>query len=220
MVKDRLISYEEARAEGYVSADDVSRGKQDPSFFDCNFHPHDTNVDPNARGRLTAHHLRMAHELHSRFHGKTFAEIGGGRCWLTHLLQLYGEDARGYDISEWAVANSPATSGSMHVLNISREAVTPPAQIVDCHNVMGYLYDSEIDAGMQNLVASFTEHIGLDVVCEEAWLEATKVGWANNGRPYLRSRAWWDAKFTEHGLERVPTEVIPFPWQPYLYRKR
>jgi len=213
MVRDDVVSHSDALEHGYVSKDDVTRGRQDPAFFDADFH------HPERRGRLNVHHLELATAYRELLGGRSFAEVGGGRCWLTHLLQVYGQVARGYDISREAVASSPARAGSVHVLNVSEQAVDPPAQVVDCHNVMGYLFDDEIHVGMANLVASFTELLGLCVVTEEGWRAATKVGIANNGRPYLRPRAWWDRLFARHGLVRVPPSEVPFYWQPYLYRK-
>jgi hypothetical protein len=193
--------YEENRKIGYVSADDAERGHQDGGFYDDKFH------DPSSRGRLAEHHIKLGTWLHHTFPGHTFGECGGGRSWLIKILLAYGEDAVAFDISEWAVANSPIHDIPAHrnrvwVGDVTKDRFDPPRDIVICHNVLGYLYnEEEVDAAFENLTASFTKCLYLGIVTIENWLQAKKVGCgANNSRAFLRPKSYWDAKKKKHGL--------------------
>lgn len=129
------------------------------------------------------------------FEGKEILEIGAGLGQFVAAMRQRGLDARGIDVSEWAVENS-FVPGYVTLGDI-RNGPLPQADVVFIWNVLAYLTEKEIVRhALPNLYRMTREALIVRPESEEllAYHQSSLVG-----RQTFRPYAWWDRLFESAG---------------------
>ena len=141
------------------------------------------------------------------FPNKSIAEIGCGVGQMVNQLNILGADAKGFDVSDWAVEHAFCNKVSKgDVRSLPKDL----ADIVICWNVVEYLEEQDINKALKSLRNSFKEYLLLRCIPVECWSDRGLIEAKEWGRNTFKPLEWWQCKYFENKL-------IPAEWMRYKF---
>lgn len=167
------------------------------SFFDKEFFVRKTGEKGAQRDGDSPHYYSTAVFLFKIFGGKkyTWLDVGCGMGWKVRHLKNLGEDARGFDISKYAVENKITEN----VEQGDSRTYNKPADIVIAERTLEYLHPDDVLGALKNLWALTGKYMIVMPVCLDA--ESFMMPYLGApGRLTLEAKSWWTKKFIEAGM--------------------
>lgn len=150
------------------------------------------------------------------FKCKTAVEFGCGKGPRVYAMQNIGIDAKGYEISKFAISNRLCKK--IWEGNITEDApisTLPEQDLSIGYDVLEHIEYSKLDKAILNLITTTNKYILISVpVIGDLNLEADST------HIIKENKEWWIKQFTDKGLKLIPTpNHFQFKEQLMIFRK-
>lgn len=138
------------------------------------------------------------------FKPKTAIEVGCGMGGRVRALRRLGVEAVGFEISSWAVLNSPYRENDGHVwtedLVNMHDTNTAPRDLVVAYDVLEHVEEEQLDVAINNLRNLTNKWVLVSIP-----FEGDPNLYNDHTHRIFRPRDWWIKQFSKHKLAVIPT---------------
>jgi hypothetical protein len=157
--------------------------------------------------------------------GYDWLEVGCGWGWRMKHLQNLGENARGFDVGEYAIKNSVAKNA--YVDNIIDLKSSQAADVIYTVNVIEYLDPKDIQTALKNLWKLTKKYLIFSVVCTDSNCLKNqhideRLYWEGTARLTRKPKKWWEGQFKKAGIWKYynKKESMKYGWDSFWIMER
>lgn len=175
-------------------------------MFDINFFDEDffTGKKGSRKDFDSPHYFDWAVTLFELFgrRGYSWLDVGCGLGFMIRHLQNLGEQARGIDISNWALKNSVIKEVYRCDLRDLKNFVSKIGipDILCILRTLEYLPEDEIEKVLEDLPYFFNIAIPICIVISDHKNQSIPLS-SSIGRLTMKPKHWWETKFEKFNLE-------------------
>jgi SAM-dependent methyltransferase len=172
----------------------------DGSFYDKDYF--EVSEIPKGYGGYEDHAFfkDFAQYIHHNFLPRTALDFGCGKGFIVKWLRRLGVDAKGIDISEYAVAKTPEECKEHVTVDDMRSFNHAPFDVVISLESMEHILPKDMDVTIKNL-ANLTNEWAIISTPAAATEERTTDSGHDISHVGLHTNDWWTDKFKEVGFE-------------------